>query len=55
MIAETTAAWMANMATKMAPGYLKWGDWQRHHLIAEIYVIGVIAWSKDVAKVALVR
>jgi hypothetical protein len=38
------------MATQMAPGDLQWGNWQRHHMIAEICVTGVIAWSNDVAK-----
>jgi hypothetical protein len=48
--AETTAAWMACMATKIAPGYPQLGNWQRHHMIAEICVSGVIAWGNDVAK-----
>jgi hypothetical protein len=41
---------MACMATKIAPGSLQWGNWQRHHMIAEIRVIGVLAWNNDVAK-----
>jgi hypothetical protein len=38
------------MATKIAPGYPQLGNWQRHHMIAEICVSGVIAWGNDVAK-----
>jgi len=50
MIAETNATWMALLATKITPGNLQWGNWQWHHMIAEICVIGVIAWINDVAK-----